>query len=140
MESLKIDEADIVLSSSHCVAKGIRIPPGAVHISYIHTPMRYLYGFEEEYFSKFPAPLRWLIQKLLGSLRNWDLASNAHVNYFISNSENVRRRIQDYYQRDAEVICPPVDSEFFTPSAGSSSRSGSSITRGSPERSTSACP
>ena len=60
MASLKIEEADLVLSSSHCVAKGIKIPDGAFHICYCHTPMRYLWGYEEEYLGKMPAFMRFL--------------------------------------------------------------------------------
>lgn len=113
IRTLKIEDAQVVLSSSHCVAKGIAKPKGAVHLCYCHTPMRYLWGFEDVYFEKFPAPARWLITRVLGFLRKWDLKSNAEVDAFIANSENVRRRIQKFYNRTAKVIYPPVDPSFF---------------------------
>lgn len=112
--SMEVKDADLVISTCHCVIKGVRIPQKALHICYCHTPMRYLWGFEEEYFSKFPQYLKPLLDWLLKKLRAWDLRANQNVDYFISNSENVRKRIQRYYSADAEVIYPPLDS-FFTP-------------------------
>lgn len=116
IQSLKIDHADLVISTSHCVAKGIPIPKGAKHICYCHTPMRYLWGFEDEYFGKFPGVVRIFIRWIFTFLRQWDLESNQHVDLFIANSENVRTRIQKYYRRDATVIYPPADVDFFKPS------------------------
>lgn len=113
IRSLKIKEADLVFSSSHCVAKGIKIPDGAVHLCYCHTPMRYLWGFEKDYFPNVPFFLAPLLNLLKRSLRKFDLASNRFVNHFIANSEYVRRRIKDYYQREAVVIYPPLDTSLY---------------------------
>lgn len=114
IRTLKIDpDTQLVISSSHCVAKGIPIPQGATHLCYCHTPMRYAWGFEDEYFGHFPAWLRFIIQKWMRYLRAWDLAASSNVRFFIANSENVRARIQKFYQREAEVIHPPVDIERF---------------------------
>ncbi len=113
IRTLEIEPADLVVSSSHCVAKGARIPEGAKHICYCHTPMRYLWGFEQDYFGNYPALLRSMIKTVLNGLRNWDLRSNRRVDYFVSNSENVRNRIQQYYERDAVVIYPPFDASRF---------------------------
>jgi len=118
IQSLEIEEADVVISSSHCVAKGIRVPPGAFHLCYCHTPMRYLWGFEDVYFEKFPFFVRFPIQAILKGLRRWDLESNINVHQFISNSENVRQRIQTYYGRDAIVIHPPVDAAHYQAEEG----------------------
>lgn len=118
ISTLKIKDADLVISTSHCVAKGVPVPEGAVHICYCHTPMRYLYGFGEDYFGNMPFILKPLIRLILARLRSWDQASNKSVSYFIANSENVRRRIQTHYQRDAEVIHPPVNDAFYTPAGG----------------------
>lgn len=116
IQSLKLPEADLVISSSHCVAKGVRIPQGAKHLCYVHTPMRYLWGFEEEYFGKFPACLMPLIRGVFAGLKKWDLKSNAAVDLFIANSQNVKQRIKEYYGRDAAVVYPPLDTaEFFPP-------------------------
>ncbi|OQA55210.1 MAG: GDP-mannose-dependent alpha-(1-6)-phosphatidylinositol monomannoside mannosyltransferase [Candidatus Omnitrophica bacterium ADurb.Bin277] len=113
VRSLQIEDADLVISSSHCVAKGIRKPAGAFHICYCHTPARYLWGFEETYFSRFIVPVRRLIAFFLDRLRRHDLESNAGVDLFIANSECVRERILKFYKRDAIVIHPPVDIDFY---------------------------
>ncbi len=116
VRTLKIPAGtQVVLSTSHCVAKGIPIPPGAIHISYIHTPMRYIWGFGETYFGKFPKTFRPLIRLLSSCLRRWDLGTNRSVHHFIANSENVRRRIRRYYHREATVIYPPVNNVYFYP-------------------------
>lgn len=113
VKSLKIEDVDLVVSSSHCVAKGIDVPPGARHICYCHTPMRYLWGFEDQYFENYPFFLRYLIRQIFVYLRKWDLASNEGVDYFVANSENVRDRIDRFYHRPAEVIYPPMDGSLF---------------------------
>jgi glycosyltransferase involved in cell wall biosynthesis len=118
IRTLKIASADLVISSSHCVAKGILIPPGAKHVCYCHTPMRYLWGFEDEYFSRYPLLVRKFIRTALHFLRKWDLESNKQVDQFVSNSENVKGRIRDYYGRDAVVVYPPVGLEQFYPDGG----------------------
>ncbi len=116
IRSVKIEQGtELVISSSHCVAKGIAVPEGAYHVCYCHTPMRYLWGFEEVYFDKFPFFLKPLMRILLEGLRRSDLESNTRVQQFVSNSENVRRRIKNFYGRDAHVICPPVDTEQYQP-------------------------
>jgi glycosyltransferase involved in cell wall biosynthesis len=116
IRTLRIEsDVRMVISSSHCVAKGVRIPDGAAHVCYCHTPMRYLWGFEEEYFSRMPPALKPLLRALLERLRRWDKASNETVGHFISNSENVRKRIRQYYEADAAVIYPPFDRSLFSP-------------------------
>ncbi len=121
IKTLKIDsDTQLVISSSHCVSKGIDIPAGALHICYCHTPMRYIWGFEEDYFSHIPSFLKPLLYWLTGRLRKWDVASNSSIHQFVANSENVRKRIQDFYQRDAEVIYPPLDASFYQPSGTAS--------------------
>ncbi|MSR76785.1 MAG: glycosyltransferase family 4 protein [Candidatus Omnitrophica bacterium] len=114
IQKIEIDpDTDLVLSSSHCVAKGIRIPPKAFHVSYIHTPMRYLWGFEKDYFGNFPFWIKPFIKLLLRPLRIWDLESNKKVSLFIANSENVRSRIKNFYGREAKVIHPPLDTNAY---------------------------
>jgi len=110
---------ELVVSSSHCVAKGIIPGPEALHISYIHSPVRYAWNQYFAYFS--PARIsffsRLLIPPVIHRLRIWDVASSARVDHFIANSENVARRIKKYYRRDADVIHPPADTDFFSPAA-----------------------
>jgi len=113
IKTLKINDADLVISSSHCVAKAVTVPPGALHVCYCHTPMRYLWGFEDIYFDRYPGILRSFISWFFNSLRKWDVASNRTVDQFIANSKNVSDRIQKYYGRDSVVIHPPVDTSHF---------------------------
>ncbi len=113
IRTLKIEGADFVISTSHCVAKAVTVPRGAYHISYIHTPMRYLWGFREDYFGKFPWLLRWMIEGFLDGLRRWDRKMNRSVDAFIANSRNVQERIKAYYGRDSHVIYPPLDDGLF---------------------------
>jgi glycosyltransferase involved in cell wall biosynthesis len=106
-------DTDLVLSSSHCVAKAITVPCKARHFCYCHTPMRYLWGFEKEYFPNVPFFLKPLLSLLKNGLRKFDLNSNRSVNTFIANSENVKTRIADYYGREAVVCYPPLDTSLF---------------------------
>lgn len=104
---------DLVISSSHCVIKAVKIPSGARHICYCHTPMRYVWGFYRDYFSKVPAMARPLLNLMLEWLRRWDRKTAVSVDQFVANSNHVRQRILKFYGRDAEVIYPPVDTQFF---------------------------
>ena len=113
IKTLRIREAELVISSSHCVAKGARIPQGAYHVCYCHTPMRYLWGFGEVYFEKFPKWVLRCLELVFKRLRRWDLETSQQVDTFFCNSEYVKNRIQIIYGRDAEVIHPPVDIEVF---------------------------
>lgn len=115
IESMDLTGFDLVLSSSHCAAKGAIAPEGALHICYCHTPMRYVWDRFEDYFgSGWKA--RVLYGPAAGLLRRWDRRSSIRVDHFIANSEYVASRIRDYYGREADaVIPPPVDTDFFTP-------------------------
>lgn len=117
IRSLDLSGYDLILSSSHAVAKGVRVPPGALHVSYVHTPMRYVWETSADYFQFGPG--RWWKRAGLGLmtpyLRRFDRRSAAGVDYFLANSENVRGRIRRIYGAEAEVIPPPVDTDFFTP-------------------------
>lgn len=118
VELFDLQEYDLILSSSHCVAKGVIPHPDSLHVSYIHSPVRYAWN---QYFSYFsPAKLnffsRIFIPPVIHRLRVWDESASHRVDYFIANSENVTRRIQKYYRRSAEIIHPPVDAQFFQPS------------------------
>src|SRR5262249_43219345 len=107
---------DLVLSTSHCVAKGVRPAPDAVHVSYLHTPMRYIWHLYDEYARDKGPVSRAAMAVAAHHLRIWDVASSDRVDHFLANSDTVRRRIEQLYRRDADVIHPPVDTHYFTPS------------------------
>ncbi len=114
IERFDLSAYDLVVSTSHCVAKGAKVSDDSLHISYIHTPARYLYGFQKEYFGSSLAK-RAAMALFAPSVRRWDQRTVERVDDFIANSSNVAARIRQYYNRDAHVIHPPVDTEFFTP-------------------------
>jgi glycosyltransferase involved in cell wall biosynthesis len=115
IEQFDLTQYDLVISSSHCVAKGVITSPETCHVCYCHTPMRYAWEMYYTYFSKnnINPLLRWSIPFFMNYLRSWDERSSDRVDRFVANSQNVRRRIQKHYRRDAVVIYPPVDTENF---------------------------
>ncbi|MGH2854327.1 MAG: glycosyltransferase [Solirubrobacteraceae bacterium] len=111
--SFDLSGFDLVLSSNHAFAKNVRTPPGALHVCYCHTPMRYAWeeGFlEGEDVGRLT---RLALPPLLGRLRRQDLRGAAGPDVFIANSRHVARRIERCYGRTAEVVHPPVDVEHF---------------------------
>ncbi|MFA6438030.1 MAG: glycosyltransferase [Bacteriovoracaceae bacterium] len=110
-----LSEYDLVISTSHAVAKNVRVRKDAVHICYCFTPMRYVWDMYDQYFGKDKAslPIRIVMKLIAPLLRWWDVKTAAHVTYFIAISEEIRKRIQKHYHRDAEMIYPPVDIEQF---------------------------
>jgi glycosyltransferase involved in cell wall biosynthesis len=108
---------ELVISSSHCVAKGVRPAPGAWHLCYCHTPMRYVWDRYDDYFGPGRlGPLgRLVVPAACAGLRAWDVATADRVHRFAANSGYVAGRIRRYYERTAAVIPPPVDTDFFTP-------------------------
>ena len=109
IESFDLSEYDLVLSSSHCVAKGAKKNPNALHICYCYTPVRYVWKFFDEYSSKDNPIKRFLIRKVMDGIKKWDLNSNKMVDCFVAISDNIKNRIKFYYNRDSDVIYPPVD-------------------------------
>ncbi len=105
---------DVVISSSHACAKAVRIEHGIPHLCYCHTPMRYAWDFSVE-ARRFPRPLRPVARLGFASFRRWDRNKARNVTRFVANSRAVRDRIRRSYGRDAGVIHPPVDTDFFTP-------------------------
>ncbi|NQU39197.1 MAG: glycosyltransferase [Lentisphaerae bacterium] len=114
INSLTPAPADILISTSHCVAKSLRPHPGALHISYCFTPMRYAWLFYEEYFGSNPAKAL-IIKPILAALRRWDRATSDRVDRFVAISQHVRQRIRHCYDRDADVVYPPVNTHMWTP-------------------------
>jgi glycosyltransferase involved in cell wall biosynthesis len=113
IESFALKDYDLILSSSHCVAKGA-VSGGAPHISYIHSPMRYIWDLHGAYFgasASWPARLGMALCR--GYLQRWDRRSAQSVNWFITNSKHIAAKIKTIYGREAEVIYPPVDIDRF---------------------------
>jgi glycosyltransferase involved in cell wall biosynthesis len=115
IENFDFVDSDLVISSSHCVAKGVIPPPGAFHLSYVHTPMRYAWDQRNLYLKRLPRLMLPIVTARLARLRQWDMVSSARVDRLIANSRLVAWRIKHYWNRTAEVIPPPVDTDFFTP-------------------------
>jgi glycosyltransferase involved in cell wall biosynthesis len=117
IEQLDVIKHDIVLSSSHAVAKGVLTGPDQLHISYVHSPIRYAWDFQHQYLRESGLNkglkgklARWFLHKI----RMWDYRTANGVDHFIANSQFIARRIKKVYGRDADVIYPPVDVERFT--------------------------
>jgi glycosyltransferase involved in cell wall biosynthesis len=110
VEAFPLTGYDLILSSSHCVAKGI-LAPGALHIAYMHSPMRYIWDQYEAYFER-PGAL-WFSKQGMALwrtyLQQWDVRSSERVDFFIANSNNVAAKIKKLYGREAIVIHPPLE-------------------------------
>jgi len=117
VESFDLNGYDLIISSSHCVAKGALKPNGALHLCYCHTPMRYAYDKYNDYFpdnSKNPIK-HFFISKIIDRIRKWDIKTANCVDYYVANSQNIADKIKKYYGVNTDVIYPPVDTEFFKP-------------------------
>jgi glycosyltransferase involved in cell wall biosynthesis len=115
VESLDLSGFDLVLSNTHCVAKGVRKKPGALHVAYVSTPMRYVWDMFDEYFGpgksgRFTA---LAAKTLRGRLQRWDVRSTAGVDHLIANSRFVQERIRKYWGRESTVIHPFLDPGKF---------------------------
>lgn len=116
IESFDFSEYDLILSTSHAVAKGAQPSPTGLHICYCHTPMRYVWELYDDYFGPGRAGLltRTAMSFFAPRLRAWDVETNDRVHHFVANSRNVAERIRQYYRRSADVIHPPVNVGQFT--------------------------
>lgn len=113
IESFDFSNYDLVLSFSHCVAKGVRVPNGIPHICYCHTPVRYAWDMRAQYLASLSSLKKGIAEWLLNRLQKWDVKSANRVGYFIANSHHVQQRIKRCYGRDSRVIYPPVDIDRF---------------------------
>ncbi|MDO8509979.1 MAG: glycosyltransferase [bacterium] len=112
-----LNSFDVVISSSSGFAKGVITSPHTLHISYCHTPPRFLWADSHDYLSELKQGrlIRFFLPSLLHRLRLWDQMSTERVDKFIANSETVRQRIQKYYRRDSYIIHPPVNVHLYQP-------------------------
>lgn len=118
IESLDLGGYEFILSSSHCVAKGVRPGAGARHLSYVHAPMRYAWDQYEAYFGDRGGLTGWALPRIMARLRAWDRRSADRAQFFLANSENVRGKLIDFWGVDAAstgVLYPPADTDFYTP-------------------------
>jgi len=118
VEQFDLSGYDLIISSSYAVAKGVITGPDQLHISYVHSPMRYAWDLQFQYLREagLERGLKsWLVRWIMHKIRIWDCRTAAGVDHYIANSSFIARRIKKIYNRQAEVIHPPVDTDFFTP-------------------------
>ncbi len=115
IEEFDFSQFDIVLSDSSSFAKGIITRPETVHISYVHTPMRYAWDDCQKYTSDFgfPKTIERIVPFIMNGVRMWDRISSDRVDHYVANSRFVARRIKKYYNKDATVVNPPVNVHHF---------------------------
>ncbi len=116
IEQLDLSNYDIVISSSHAVAKGVLTSPNQLHISYVHSPMRYAWDLQHQYLreANLETGLKSLLARwFLHQLRIWDHRTANGVDAFVANSKFIARRIHKVYRRQAKVIYPPVNVHDF---------------------------
>jgi glycosyltransferase involved in cell wall biosynthesis len=120
LEQLDLRGYDLIISSESGPAKGVVPPPGSVHVCYCHSPMRYVWNMFHDYRNTTGMLKRLLMLPAAHYIRMWDALSAQRVDHFVANSSTVAQRIARYYQRDAEVIPPPVavDDFYIDPQAG----------------------
>ena len=116
IEQFDLRNYDLIISSSHALAKGVLTSPDQLHISYVHTPMRYAWDQMDTYLKRsslskfgFEIPIRFMLYKL----REWDFYSSQRLDYIIANSNFTARRIKKYWGLESDVINPPVDTKRF---------------------------
>lgn len=116
IEQFDLSDYDIILSNSASQAKGVRVGPNTLHINYCHTPTRYLWINPEEAVDALERvwPISQLSYRYKNTLRRWDLHAVDRVHTFISNSQNTKRRIKQFYNREAPLIYPPVYIDICT--------------------------
>jgi glycosyltransferase involved in cell wall biosynthesis len=117
VEQLDVSKYEVVVSSSSAVAKGVLTGPDQLHISYVHSPIRYAWDLQHAYLrqSGMERGLKsWLARWILHRIRLWDMRTANGVDAFVANSEFIARRIWKVYRREAKVIYPPVDVQAFS--------------------------
>ena len=117
IEQFDLRSFELIVSSSHCVAKGVKPGPESYHFSYVHAPMRYVWDAFDTYFRRPGTSwqTRVAAETVRPYLQRWDQESAERVHTFVCNSRNIRSKIRDCYEREAEVIHAPVDLDRFQP-------------------------
>jgi glycosyltransferase involved in cell wall biosynthesis len=120
IERFDLSAYDLVISSSHCVAKSVITPRRVRHLCYCHSPMRYAWDQFDAYFGPDRVgalPSRWVYRPMLSRLARWDARTAERPNRFLSNSQYVAGRIGRYYNRESTIVYPPVDTVFYHPAS-----------------------
>ncbi len=115
IEQMDLSNYELIISNCHAVSKGVLSGPDQLHISYIHTPIRYAWEMQNEYLSTLGRPQAAIARLVLHYIRSWDVFAANRPDRLIANSKFIARRIQKTYRRSAEVIYPPVDTDYFMP-------------------------
>jgi glycosyltransferase involved in cell wall biosynthesis len=117
IEQFDLREYDLVVSLSHCVANGVITRPQTCHIGYTFTPMRYAWDLYHDYFGggRTRGLSKYLIPFFMTYLRMWDISASNRVDYFVAISRYIQKRITKHYRRQADLIYPPVNTDFYTP-------------------------
>ncbi|MEW6102608.1 MAG: glycosyltransferase [bacterium] len=113
IERFDLSSYDMIISSCHCVSKGIRKKKGQIHICYCHTPIRYVWELKRDYLAQIRGIKGAMANIFLNFIKDWDLKAAKNVDHFIANSHYIKERIKRYYNRDAVCIYPPIDIERF---------------------------
>lgn len=111
---LRAPPSDLLISTSHCVAKGVRPPAGAKHLCICFTPMRYAWSLQDDYFGRRSIK-RMAFDPFLRAMRAWDRRASSRVDRFVAISRHVKDRIRRFYDRDADIVYPPVALDYYTP-------------------------
>ena len=118
IEQFDLDRYNLVISVSACAAKSVIVPGRARHICYCNAPMRYAWDQFDAYFGPERVGAfasRWVYRPILRRLARWDVATASRVGRFVANSRNIAGRIRRYYNREATIVYPPVDTIFYHP-------------------------
>lgn len=114
LEQFDLRDYDLVISSESGPAKGVLTRADTAHVCYCHSPMRYLWDFQQDYLDNASPLMRPFMRIFFHYLRQWDVASSQRVDRFVANSRNVARRITKHWRREATVVHPPVECDLFT--------------------------
>src|SRR5262249_33432872 len=117
VEWFDLDRFDLVISTSHCAAKSVVPRPDALHVCYCHTPMRYAWDQFDAYFGprRVGGGASRALRIMMAGLARWDRDTAGRVSRYVTNSQHVAGRIRRYYNREATVVYPPVDTAFYHP-------------------------
>lgn len=115
IESFDLSDFDLIISSSGAYAHGVLMPSSAQHVCYCHSPMRYAWDYTHEYLQEQNAGglKKFLANRIVHKVREWDQIVSDRPDFYLANSNHVRKRIKKYYRKEADILYPPVDTRRF---------------------------